>query len=225
MPTMGNLKTRARRYAKELDSTTSFWTDSFMTQIVNAVYRRRCAQLIMAYEGWFTNVATRDLEADKARYAFPSGFQRLRKLELVRTDGRTVPILRHERHDSINPASTATGDQYLPDWRPLGNGFVLEPTPQQDVTGGLRLEYEGLPVELTSDGDSIHESFPDIYDELLVLDAVIAMFDAESVQQSGRIQSIRSTRSDWEEDFERFIEYRVVQRQEIEPFNPHYPDA
>lgn len=225
MPTLGNLKTRARRYAKELDATTSFWNDNFMNQLINAAYRRRCAQLIMAYEGWFTNVGTRDLEADKARYAFPSGFQRLRKLELVRTDGRTIPIHRQERHDAGNPASAATGDQYYPDWRPLGNGFVLEPTPQLTVTGGLRIEYEGLPVELTSDGDSIHESFPDIYDELIVLDTVISMFDAEQVQEAGSIQTVRSTRRDWELDFERFIEYRVVERQEIEPFIPHYPDA
>ncbi len=225
MPTLGELKTRARRYTKEINPTTSFWPDNFQNQLVNAAYRRRSSQLIMAYEGWFTNVATRDLEADKARYAFPVGFQRLRKLELVRTDERTVPILRKERHEWINPATAATGDQYLPDWRPLGNGFVLEPTPRLTVAGGLRMEYEGIPVELTADGDSIHESFPDIFDELLVLDTVVSMFDAESTQQAGMLRSLALRRAEWQEDFERFIEYRVVQRQEIEPFAPHYEDA
>ena len=54
-------RTRIRRYLRELNPETSFWTDSFLNQLFNAQYRRRCTQLIMAFEGWFVLVAIRDI--------------------------------------------------------------------------------------------------------------------------------------------------------------------
>lgn len=225
--TLGTARTRVRRYLKEPSSTTSFWSNDFLDQLFNAQYRRRCAQLIMAYEGWFTNVATRDITADQDRYAFPDGFQRLRKLELVRSDGRTVPIQRFERHEEVNlsSANTTDGDQFNPTWRPLGNGFVLEPTPSTTVTNGLRMEYEGLPALLSSDGDTIHTSFPDLFEELLLLDTSVAAFDAEGMQETGLVRSLLRLRSEWEFDWERFIDSRVTARQRVSPFVPHYHDA
>jgi hypothetical protein len=225
--TLSSIRTRVRRYLKESDATTSFWTADFLDQLFNAQYRRRCAQLIMAYEGWFTNVATRDLEANKDRYAFPQNFQRLRKLELVRSDGRTVPLERFERHVTINPGpnDAATDDQYTPTFRPISNGFVLEPQPATTVTDGLRLEYEGLPVELSAPGDTIHPSFPDIFDELLILDTTVAAFDAEGMQESGLSRSLLRLREEWTWDWERFIDARIVTRQAVEPFVTHYSDS
>ncbi len=223
--TLGTAKTRIRRYLKEVTASTSYWDDAFLKQLFNAQYLRRCAQLIMAYEGWFTNVATRDIVADQDRYAFPQGFQRLRKLELVRTDGRTVPIQRFERHEEINPPEGESIDQFFPTWRPISNGFVLEPKPKESQTGGLRIEYEGLPARLEADGDSIHPSFPDILDELLILDTVVAAFDAEGQQESGLSRSILRLRQEWEWDWERFIDNRMVSRQKVSPFVPHYHDA
>lgn len=224
--TIVQFETDTRRYLKESNAATSFWTTDFFLQLFNAQYFRRCAQLIMAYEGWFTNVATRDLVGDKERYAFPPGFERLRKLELVRSDGRTVPLRRFERHEAVNPVDSGAGlDQYLPNFRPLGNGFVLEPTPIATVTSGLRLEYEGLPAKLEAGGDVVHPSFPGLFEELLILDTAVAAFDAEGQQESGLVRSLQRLRQEWEWDWERFIDNRMVTRQEVTPFNPHYSDA
>jgi hypothetical protein len=218
-------RTRIRRYLKELDPNTSFWPDNFVNQLFNAQYRRRCSQLIMAFEGWFTNVATRDLVADQDSYSFPPDFVRMRKLELDRTDGRTVPVQSFERHAEVNPPEGNEVDQYMPTYRPLGNGFVLEPKPSVSQTGGLRIEFEVVPQLLTADTDQIHESFPTIFDELLVLDTVVSAFDAEGVQESGRLQTVLRLRQEWEWDFSRFIDQRVVRRQNVSPFAPHYFDA
>lgn len=223
--TIVQLERDTRRYLKESNAATSFWTSDFFKQLFNAQYFRRCAQLIMAYEGWFTNVATRDLVAQKDRYAFPSGFQRLRKLELVRTDGRTVPIERFERHEQINPNEGAESDQYRPNFRPLGNGFVLEPKTTATVTNGLRIEYEGLPAKLEAGGDVVHPSFPGLFEELLILDTVVAAFDAEGQQEAGLVRSIQRLRQEWEWDFDRFIDNRIVTKQQITPFVPHYHDS
>lgn len=218
---------RVRRYLRETNKNTSFWNQTFLEQLFNKSYLRRCGQLVMAYEGWFTNVATRDLVADKSRYGFPTGLQRLLKLELVRTDGSTIPLQRWERHDEVNPSSdnVTTGDQYLPNFRPLGNGFVLEPTPIETVDGGLRLEYTGLPATLSGDGDQLHPSFPEMYDELVVLDTVVTALYAEGLHEMGPSRAIARLREEWEFDWERFIDNRAVVRNKIDPFIPHDPDA
>lgn len=220
-------RTRTRRYLKELNPETSFWTDTFLNQLFNAQYRRRCSQLIMAFEGWFTLVALRDIVADKSTYGFPDAVQRLQKMELVRTDGRTIPIERWERHLSVNVnnQSIGGGDQYKPTFRPIGNGFVLEPTPVASVTQGIRIEYAGLPALLSADGDALNSSFPEIFDELVVLDTTIAALEAEGVHEAGPMAAIFKLRSEWEWDWERFIDQRIVGRDKIEPFIPHYQDA
>lgn len=225
MPTLGTIRTRCRRYLKETQASTSFWGESFLDQLINAAYRRRCSQLISAHEGWFVSVATRNLEADKDRYAFPDGFQRLQKLELVRSDGTTVPIERQNRHYDANPPESGSDDLYFPFYRPISNGFVLEPTPNSDVAGGLRIEYAGLPVELNDAGDSLHPSFPEIFDELLVLDSVVAAFDAEGVHEVGAIRSILRLRSEFEFDWLRFIDNRTISTNKITPFPGPYIDA
>ena len=99
-----------------------------------------------------------------------------------------------------------------------GNGFILEPTPTETVTNGLQLEWAGVPALLSAGGDQLHPSFPEIFEELLVIDTVVNAFDAEGVQESGLVRSLLRQRGEMEENFERFIEMRTVARQEIQPF-------
>ena len=217
---------RVRRYVRELDTNTSFWTDAFLTQLFNASYRRRCAQLVMAFEGYFTVVATRDLEEGKEAYGFPDGLSRMLKIEIVRTDGTRIPLRRYERHEGANPANNTqpTGDGYLPTFRPFSNGFVLEPPPIETVTNAIRMEYTGLPAFLSASGDKLHPSFPEILDELIVLDTVCAALDAEGLHELGPIPSIKSLRDQWDDDFLRYVDSRIIARQRIQPFNPSYYD-
>lgn len=218
---LGEFRTAIRRYLKESDASTSYWDNNFLDQMFNAQYRKRAAQLIMAFEGWFVSVVTRDITANQARYAFPPGVQRVQKMELVRTDGRTVPIERNERHRDYNPANSTTGasgESYLPNYRLQGDGFVLEPTPSETVTNGLQLEYAGVPTAVSTETDYLHTSWPEIFEELLIMDTVVAAFDAEGNQESGLVRSILRQRMEWEEQFERFIEQRTISTQEIEPF-------
>ncbi len=224
---LGQFRTRTRRYLRELNPETSFWNDQFLNQLFNAQYRRRSAQLIMTFEGWFILVATRDIEAGKNTYGFPDGLQRLQKVELVRTDGRTLPIERFERHSGVNFDNNTVGggDQYTPTYRMIGNGIKLEPAPLLTVTNGLRLEYAGLPQALEQDADSLNSAFPEIFDELVVLDTVVAALEAEGVHETGPMAAIYKLRQEWEWDWERFIDQRTISRDKIQPFVPHYQDA
>lgn len=221
-----NFLLRTRRYVRELDTSTSFWSDLFLTQMFNANYRRRCAALIMAYEGFFTLVATRNIVQGQEAYGFPDGLSRLLKLEIVRTDGTRIPLRRYERHEATNPTNNtqATGDGYFPNFRPFSNGFVLEPTPIETVNDALRLEYTGLPAFLSAPGDQLHPSFPELFDEILVLDTVCSALDAEGLHELGPIPSIKSLKEQWTEDFEQYIQNRIVLRQRIDPTPGPYWD-
>lgn len=223
--TLSNFIVRVRRYLKEADATKSHWSNDFIKQLFNTSYRRRSAQLHMAYEGYFTIVATRDLEGNQERYAWPSGFSRLLKMELVRSDGRTIPLERYERHLDVKHTPQTSGDTYKPTFRPIGSGFVLEPAPTEALVGGLRIEYLGIPEELTEDGDTLHSDFPTILDEMLVLDTAIAAFDQEGMQETGQFRTLLRLRQEWEMDWERYIDNRLIMSQQIVPWAAHYHDA
>jgi hypothetical protein len=223
--TLANFIVRIRRYVGEENADESFWSDDLIKQVFNSCYRRRCADLIMAYEGYFTVVATRDTVANQERYAWPTSFERLFKIELVREDGRTVPIQRQERHYAYKPSPSGTGDSYLPSYRSVGSGFVLEPAPLEGKAGQIRMEYCVTPTELTANDDQLHSDFPTMMDEILVLDTAVAMFDQEQTQEEGRVRSILRLRAEWEMTWERFIDNRMISSNSVTPFNTHYKDA
>lgn len=222
---LAGLRSRARRWLHEVDGDNSFWSDTFIDQMLNVSYRRRAAQLVMAHEGFFTNVATRDLVADQERYAWPPGFERCLKMEVVRTDGTTVPLERQERHYSVKFTASGGQDSYLPGYRPISGGFVLEPAPKETITDGLRIEYHGLPALMQADGDSLHVDFPRSFDELVILDAVVACLDSENLLEMGATRAALRMRMEWETDFLQYIDSRMVSTNKIHPFNPHYGDA
>ena len=223
--TLANFLVRVRRYVGEEDEATSFWSTDLIKQVFNSCYRRRCVQLIMAYEGYFTVVATRDTVANQERYAWPTNFERLFKLELVRSGGSTVPIQRQERHYSSKPTAQGSGDSYLPTYRSVGSGFVLEPAPLIGVAGQIRMEYAVTPTELTADDDQLHSDFPTMMDEILVLDTAVALFDQEQQQEEGRVRSLLRLRAEWEMDWERFIDNRMISSNSVTPFQTHYRDS
>jgi hypothetical protein len=216
---------RIRQWLHEVSPTKSYYTEALLKRLFNSNYRRRCAQLVMAHEGYFTMVATRDLVADQAKYAWPPGHQRNQKLELVRTDGDTVPITAFERHYSSNSTASTGGDSYSPTWRPISGGFVLEPAPNETVTGGVRIEYTGLPALLTDDDDSMHTDFPRSFDELAILDTVVAALDSEGLAETGMTKTVLRQRQEFEWDFLRFIDQRVIRVQKVDPFIAHYSDS
>lgn len=223
--TLANFLTRIRRYVGEETASTSFWSDDLIKQVFNSCYRRRCADLIMSYEGYFTVVATRDTVAEQERYAWPTDFERLFKLELVRSDGRTVPIQRQERHYNWKPAPQGTGDSYFPTYRSVGSGFVLEPAPLEAVAGQIRMEYCVTPTELTANDDQLHSDFPTMMDEILVLDTAVSLFDQEQMQEEGRVRSLLRLRAEWELTWERFIDNRLISSNSVTPFRTHYRDG
>jgi hypothetical protein len=223
---LAGYRDRVRRWLRELAPGNSFWSNTFIDQQINVAYRGRCAELVMAFEGYFTNIADRDLTANQTRYAWPPGFERLLKMEMVRSDGVRIPLEREERHYGATYINSGLSqDNYLPTYRPIGGGFVLEPPPGADISNGIRIEYYGLPTEMANDGDSMHADFPRSMDELVILDAVVACMDSENLLETGSVRTANARRMEWEVRFARYIDNKTVSTNKITPFMPLGPDA
>jgi len=224
---VAQLIVRIRRYIKQPVEEDSHWDNNFIRQLLNSQYRLRSTELHLTHEGHFHNIAFRDIEEDKPRYEWPPGFTRLLKLELVRTDGRLSPIQRYERrYETLPSGDGGTGqDSYTPTYRPVGGGFVLEPTPIVGIVNGLRMEFNGIPAELVADGDVLHPDFPEIFDELLILDTVVGLLHAEELQEAGLQRTFMNWRNEWEVKWLRYIDNRITSQQGVVPFKTHYSDA
>ena len=223
--TLSNFIIRIRRHLGEETASKSFWSDDFIKQTFNVCYRLRCLDLVMAFEGNFVAIATRDLVAEQERYSWPTGFERLQRMELVRDDGRTVPVQRYERHYEIKNIPASSGDTYTPNFRPVESGFVLEPAPLANDDGALRIEYFGTPEELTANDDTFKSDFPTVLDELVVIDTAVICYDQEQMQETGQMRSLLRARAEIEMRFERWIENKIISMSQIAPFIPHYQDA
>jgi hypothetical protein len=196
--------------------------DNILTNLINAAYRKRWAQLDAVHEGKFVQIAVIDIVADQARYSWPNGMQRMMKLEYVTTDGTQRPLARDERHAaSMDPEG---GDTESYTYRPLSGGFTLEPTPQS-ATGSLRIEYVALPDALEADGDTISADFPELFDELIVLDAVVALLASQGQMEDGHMKASFIERQDWEREWKGYINRLLTSRNDIEQWNPHYLDS
>lgn len=215
--------TRVRQYLQEPDPTTSHWTDDFLKNLFNAAYRKRCADLALAHEGYFTIVSQTPLVANQAVYNWPQDFERLIKLEIVRSGGETVPLRRFERHAEANFTPIDGGDTYCPTFRPRGNGFVLEPAPST-AESTLQIEYIRTPPRLANDSDTILDDFPGTYEELLVMDTAVMALDAEGSLETGAVRALLRQRAEWELNWTSYIESRMVKRQAVSPFIPSYWD-
>jgi hypothetical protein len=78
---------------------------------------------------------------------------------------------------------------------------------------------------LSAVGDTLHPDWPELFTELLVIDAALAAYDAEGQQESGSVLSLNRLQQEWQWDFERFIEQKTIARSRVDPFVPHYSDS
>ena len=217
---------RIRRWLRQPDSSKSTWTDEFLKDQLNVNYRIRCAQIIRAHEGHFVNTATRDLTANVSTYPWPAGMERCNRIELIRSDGTQDPIQKYNRHFERTYDAQQGGDQYFANWRPISSGFKLEPPPLQNVTGGLLIEYVGVPPELEANEDAWHADFPRIYDELIIIDTALDALDSQGLLETGIPKTILNKKKELTVGFIEYINNKFpTSIDAIVPLPGHYQDA
>lgn len=130
-----------------------------------------------------------DIVASTREVALPSDFLKDRLLE-HQVGEVWFPCVYYNRFDTTvgtDAGSTSTiGDYYRFAYSFVGDDIILEPTPVNSETEGLRMTYFFQPEELDSDSDE--PDFPSIYHRVLVLDTVI--------QAKGKEEMIAGTGAD-----------------------------
>lgn len=215
-----DLEMRIRDMLHEPEAARSFFSPRLTKTAINLSYRRRCEQMIRTAENFFVQTAVRDIVALQEFYSFPPGLVTLKKLELIRVDGTRVPILRFERHFLNLDSTNGIDYEYIsPRYQLISGGFRIEPVSLNTMTDGLRIEYTFMPGPLGSPGDMLHPDYPEIFSDLIALDAAITLLDSEGLLESqAGLKTLLRARMELEQDFISYINTRSVSTQSIQPF-------
>lgn len=121
---------------------------------LNEAYMTRSMDLIEGAQGYFETTKSIDIVANQEAYALPSlyngdpDFVRAVMIERVLSD-RTIPMAHQNRYNESNlTVPVSAGDAYIPDYRFRGRNFILEPTPADNITAGVKLTYSFMPPRL-----------------------------------------------------------------------------
>jgi len=183
--------------------------------------------LVQAFEGYFSKDITFDIIANQAAYPTPADFWKVRLIERVYSSW-TVPLRIFDRYDTANIiANTNFSNLYLPTYRFEGQNFILEPTPDTTITGGIRLEYIPQTVFLVLDTDTPQPGYLPQWEEPIILRAAIsAKMKEESVVNSGTdLSSLSADLQTWEQNIKESMQQRSQQRRYTEPWGPDEGDS
>lgn len=101
-------------------------------------------------------IATADLSAGKYEYAFPSDILKIKRLEVMDSDGDYYPASRTDAAVWANDFDTLLDDQAesRPLYDLLDNSLFIIPKPDTNRTKGLRLWYDKAAISLTASADT-----------------------------------------------------------------------
>lgn len=218
MATRAELRTRVREYLDE--PTADFWTDAQINNWINQAYNYCYHIVVQADEGFFRSVVLVNIVADQADYALPTNHLKTRLLERV-FDTYTIPLRVFDRIESVNfTSATGLNNLYVPSYRLVGQNITLEPTPIESITNGLRHEFVTQPVPMNADGDSPNAGFVDMWQEGIVLKAVISAKEKEEaiVGSGADVSAFVSDFAAWQQMIKEAAEIRVQGRRYTETF-------
>ena len=215
----GETKTRARR---KLDETTAtFWTDDDLNDFYESAYWYYWAWMVQATHPVTARATSPDLDivALQNAIALPSDFLVGKLVERV-FDNYTVPVWWKERYETGNyTAGTASTGLlgYSPRIRFVGTDMLLEPTPSENVTGGIRMDYHFIPVMPATDSASPVDPISTMFPELLIERTVRLAKEKEEMIAGGGV-SQAATLTEIEQRFKETIELPIMHRVYVEPY-------
>lgn len=213
------LRTRVRSYIDE--PTPRFWTDAELNNWINQAYFYYYMELVDAYESYFATVVLINIVAGTATYPLPLDFDKIRLLERIVDGTTTVPLQEFNRIEAPNVISGFTyTNSYFPTYRFFGTNFLLEPTPSNSQTNGLRLEYVPIPLTMALDIDAPNPAFLDHWQEMIVLKAAISAKMKEEMvgNQGADLGPFMTMLTTWENKVKEALEQRTMARRYTEPF-------
>ncbi len=217
-----------RELLRETTAATSYWSDALLLILFNQAMDLRVMQLAESHEGWVTDSLVTDIVADQREYSLPEGAGRVKRIIRIFSPGTTnaveQPLIRNERWSDATPVQSGVtalgGGGTVPTYRMLGELIILEPTPQESITDGLKIECEFAPSRFTTGTDKLDLRFPDSTETLLIYDSVVAALENEAAQgnEPENLEDMRRARQRYESIWASYIEQRTYGRVFSEPF-------
>lgn len=211
---------RANLRRKLDEESESFWSDTELDEAINDSYLDIWQTMLNAKHNGCLKSATLNIVANTATIALPSDFHSARLIERV-IDNGTVPLWWDERFERSNyTAGVSSDDSYKPGIRFVGTDLVLEPTPADSVTGGIKLTYYFFTDRLSGSA-SPNGALHDFYHDLITYQSVlIAKAKEESISGGGAdLGAWGAIMREKMDKFKASIETPSVTRQSIEPFD------
>ncbi len=216
------IRTKARRRLDE--NVASFWSDAELDDYINEGYLYYWQWMINARHPGAMKNTPLNITGGTATIALPADFCMARLVERVVTSG-TYPLWYQERVDDPNytagvPSNT---DLYMPKVRFEGANLVIEPTPSDTVTGGIKLTYYFYPDRMTTDTGATgtpNAAIHDFFHDLLVYQCVLLAKAKEEHLDSGSsdLGAWGVLMREKEQAFKSTIETPTTQRQYVQPF-------
>ncbi len=216
MSTRAQLRTRVRQYLDETSE--AYWTDTELNSWINQAYFYYYMWVVQTFDGYFTKDTLVSIVAGQAKYLVPSDFFKVRLVERV-YDTFTVPLRVYDRMESANITSNSNfSNLYLPTYRFEGQNIVLEPTPDSNITDGIRLEYVPFATQMTLDTSIPDAGYLEMWEEPIVIRAAIsAKMKEEAVANTGTdLGSLGMLLTSWEQNIKEAMEQRTEMRRYTE---------
>lgn len=153
--------TGLRNWTRFITNTnTSTYTNADLDASLNMYYQLFVTEILDAMDGWDFQgeVATSDLVANQQEYVFPVDILRIKRIE-VTYDGsswkRAEQFDINQRKEATDASSISRDfSKYQPYADMYDNSVFLYPTPDANVTGGIKIWYEKQVDPLVNDTDS-----------------------------------------------------------------------
>lgn len=226
-----DLQTIRAKARRKLDETTTgnsgvFWTDNELNDYINDGYFYYWQWLIDARNPAILKRTSLDITSGVDTITLPSDFLTARLVERV-FDSATVPMQYAPRFDSSKSTNGTVASSllgYLPSYDFFGSNLVLNPTPQETISGGILLTYMFAATRLSNDTDTPNAAFPDLFHDLLVGWCVIQAKDKEEMIGGGGsdMAPFLASQAKREALFKSSIESTTLQRFYSEPWGIGY---
>lgn len=169
--TLSQLREHARTYLDEVSA--ADWSDDQIDRELNYAYQEAVTSVINVFEDYYMQEWTPDLVANTSKYALPSDFIKIRRLEVsyvTGTERRKATRFAFESNarqwDSTNYGATSS-----PLYDLTGNYLRILPVPTANVTDGIYCEYIYQVPDMSASTDTINIPYPDRYGNLIVIGA------------------------------------------------------
>lgn len=214
------IRAKARRKLDE--ETATFWEDDDLNDFLDEAIRYYWLWMVEADHPATKTETTHNIVAGTSTIALPSDWIASRLIERV-FDTFTYPVWWYERFEAPNytaGASTTSVVGYLPRVRFSGTNLLLEPTPADNITGGIRHEYYYVPSDIADDSASPPSPLGNLYPEMLIHRMVLLAKQKEEMIGGGGVDVSTTERilMPYEQKFKETIEVPAKHRSYVQPF-------